>query len=101
MFHHDNGKPHTSLAIWQKLLQLGYFVLPYSPYSPDSAPSDYNLFLFLQKFLDDKIFTSYGDVKNALDQVFAGKDQKLYERGIMLLPERWQKVPDQNEEHRI
>ena len=31
----------------------------------------------------------------------ASKDQKFYERGIMLLPERWQKVLDQNGQYII
>ena len=30
---------------------------------------------------------------------FANKNQKFYERGIMMLPERWQKVIDQNATH--
>jgi len=35
-------------------------------------------------------------LKSHLVQFFADKDQKLYERGIMKLPERWQKVIGQN-----
>ena len=31
-----------------------------------------------------------------LDQFFARKDQKFYERGIMLLSKRWQKLLGQN-----
>ena len=34
-----------------------------------------------------------------LIQFFANKNQKFYERGIMMLPERWQKVIDQNGQH--
>ena len=30
---------------------------------------------------------------------FANKNHKFYERGIMMLPERWQKVIDQNATH--
>ncbi|CAK1598237.1 unnamed protein product [Parnassius mnemosyne] len=73
----------------------------YPPYSPDLAPSDYYLFRSLQNFLDGKIFTSNEEVKNLLDQFFASKHQKFYERGIMLLPERWQKVLDQNGQYII
>jgi len=101
VFHQDNARPHTSLVTRQKLLQLGWDILPHPPYSPDLAPSDYYLFRSLQNFLDGKTFTSNEEVKNHLDQFFASKEQKFYERGIMLLPERWQKVLDQNGQYII
>ncbi|GFV49148.1 histone-lysine N-methyltransferase SETMAR [Trichonephila clavipes] len=101
VFHQDNARPHTSLVTCQKLLQLEWDTMPHPPYSPDLAPSDYYLFRSLQNFLDSKTFTSNEEVKNDLDQFFASKDQKCYERGIMLLPERWQKVLDQNGQYII
>ncbi|GFW18878.1 mariner Mos1 transposase [Trichonephila clavipes] len=96
VFHHDNTKPHTSLVTRQKLLELGWDVLPHSPYSPDLAPSDYFLFRSLRNSLNGKSFNNDDDVKSYLIQFFANKNQKFYERGIMMLPERWQKVIDQN-----
>ncbi|GFV67472.1 histone-lysine N-methyltransferase SETMAR [Trichonephila clavipes] len=89
VFHQDNTRPHTSLVIHQKLLQLEWDTMPHPPYSPDLAPSDYYLFRSFQNFLDGKTFTSNEEVKNHLNQFFANKDQKFHERGIMLLPERW------------
>lgn len=65
-------------------------------YSPDLAPSNYHLFRSLKNSLDGKTFDSHDDVKNHLIQFFANKDKKFYERGIMLLPEKWQKVLKQN-----
>ena len=44
IIHQDNARPHTSLVTCQKLLELGWEVMPHSPYSPDLAPSDYHLF---------------------------------------------------------
>ncbi|XP_018350293.1 PREDICTED: histone-lysine N-methyltransferase SETMAR-like [Trachymyrmex septentrionalis] len=35
VFHQDNARPHTSLVTRQKLLQLGWDILPHPPYSPD------------------------------------------------------------------
>ncbi|GFU34488.1 mariner Mos1 transposase [Trichonephila clavipes] len=96
VFHQHNARHHTNLVTRQKLLQLEWDTMPYPPYSPELAPSDYYLFRSLQNFLDGKTFTSNEEVKNPLDQFFACKDQKLYERGVMLLPERWQKVLDTN-----
>lgn len=101
VFHQDNAKPHTSLMARQKLLQLGWDVLPHPPYSPDLAPSDYYLFRSLQNYLDGRTFASNQDVKNHLDHFFASKDQKFYERGINLLPQKWQKVLDKNGEYVI
>ncbi|GFS47988.1 histone-lysine N-methyltransferase SETMAR [Trichonephila clavipes] len=101
VFHQDNARPHTSLVTRQKLLQFEWDTVPHPPYSPDLAPSDYYLLRSLQKFLEGKTFTSNEEVKNHLDQFFASKDQKFYERGIMLLPERWQKVLDQNGQYII
>ncbi|GFV42701.1 mariner Mos1 transposase [Trichonephila clavipes] len=101
VFHQDNARPHTSLVTRQKLLQLEWDTMPHPPYSPDLAPLDYYLFRSLQNFLDGKTFTSNEEVKNYLDQFFASKDQKFYERGIMLLPERLQKVLDQNGQYKI
>nr|KAF6374223.1 hypothetical protein mPipKuh1_009456 [Pipistrellus kuhlii] len=96
VFHHDNARPHTSLVTWQKLMELGWDVLPHPPYSPDLAPSDYFLFRSLQNSLNGKNFNNDDDVKSYLIQFFANKNQKFFERGIMMLPERWQKVIDQN-----
>ena len=72
----------------QKLLELGCDVLPHPPYSPDLSSSDYFLFRSLQNSLNDKNFNNDNDIKSYLIQFFANKNQKFYERGIMMLPER-------------
>ncbi|EZA54179.1 Histone-lysine N-methyltransferase SETMAR, partial [Ooceraea biroi] len=66
VFHHDNARPRTSLVTRQKLLQLGWDVLPHPPYSPDLAPSDYHLFRSLQNALHGKTFTADEDIKSFL-----------------------------------
>ena len=38
-------------------------------------------------------------VKRNLEQVFAKKDKKFREDGIMKQPEKWQKVVEQNSEY--
>ncbi|CAK9834550.1 Mariner Mos1 transposase [Anthophora retusa] len=96
VFHHDNARPHTSLVTRTKLLELDWEVMSHPPYSPDLAPSDYHLFRSLQNFLNGKNFNNNDDLKSHLDQFFGDKDRKFYERGIMKLPERWQKVIEQN-----
>ena len=68
----------------------------HSPYSPDLAPSDYYLFRSLQNSLNGKSFNDDEAVTSHLVQFFADKDQKFYERIIMKLPERWEKISEQN-----
>ena len=91
IFHHDNATSHTSLETRQKLLRLGWKVMLHPPYSPDLTPSDQYLFRSLQNSLNGKTFNDDEAVKSHLFQFSADKDQ-FYERRIMKLPERWQKV---------
>lgn len=101
VFHHDNARPHTSLTTRNKLLRLGWDVLPHPPYSPDLAPSDYHLFRSLQNSMNGKTFKDEEAVKNHLDWFFADKPQTFYERGIMKLVERWQEVIDKDGQYII
>ena len=96
IFHHDNATPHTSVATRQNLLRLGWKVMLHPSYSPGIVPSDYYLFRSLQNSLNGKTFNYDEAVKSHLVQFFADKDQKFCERGIMKLPERWEKVIEQN-----
>ena len=96
VFHHDNARPHTSLMTRQKLLELGWELMLHPPYSPGFAPSAYYLFRALQNSLNGKTFTDDNGLKSHLVQFFREKDTKFYERGIMKLTERWQKVIEQN-----
>lgn len=96
IFHQDNNRPHISLATRQKLLELDWEVLTHPPYSPDIAPSHYHLFHSLQNSLNQKTFNSLEECEKHLEQFFAEKDEKFWEDGIMKLPERWQKIVEQN-----
>lgn len=94
ILQHDNARPHVAMTVRQKLVQLGWEVLPHPPYSPDIAPSDYHLFRSLQHFLDGRSFSAEEDIESALHQFFDSKSETFYSRGIELLPERWLKVMD-------
>ena len=99
IFHQDNARPHVSLMTRQKLLRLGREVLIHPLYSPDVAPSDFHLFRYLHNSLNGKNFNSLEDCKRHLEEFFAQKDKKFWESGIIKLPEKWQKVVEQNGEY--
>ncbi|EZA62154.1 Histone-lysine N-methyltransferase SETMAR, partial [Ooceraea biroi] len=96
IFHQDNIRPHVSLATRQKLLQLGWDVLPHPPYSPDLAPSDFHLFRSLQNSLNGKNFTSLEACKQHPQEFFTQNTGKFWEDGILKLPERWRNVIEEN-----
>jgi len=48
-FLHDNAPAHWALATQKELAYLGFQCLDHPPYSPDLAPSDYQLFPGLKK----------------------------------------------------
>lgn len=100
-FLHDNARPHTARITREKLLQLGWEILPHPPYSPDLAPSDYHLFRSLQDFLRDKRYDSEEDIKTDLDGFFSSKPEEFYRKGIYDLPTRWQQVMASNGEYII
>jgi transposase len=43
-FLQDNARPLTAVLMMATPVKLKWDVLPHPPYSPDLAPSDYNLF---------------------------------------------------------
>ena len=67
IFHQHNTRPHVSLMIRQKLLQLGWEVLIHPPYSPDTAPLDFHLLQSLQNFVNGKFSIPWKTVKGTWD----------------------------------
>jgi len=56
LFLHDNVPAHRALATQKKLDYLGFHCLDHTPYSPDQAPSDYQVFPRLKKQLKGRHF---------------------------------------------
>ena len=91
-FLHDNARPHVSKVATQKLADLKWQMVPHPPYSPDLAPTDYHLFRSMTHFLDGKKFEDQEDVKSAISDYFESLDHEFFQRGILSLGERWNKV---------
>ncbi|KAI6655509.1 hypothetical protein LOD99_2008 [Oopsacas minuta] len=53
---HDNARPHKSLAVRQKIKDMGMHEVPHPPYSPDIAPCDFWLFRKLKDNLSGREF---------------------------------------------
>ncbi|KAJ0183521.1 hypothetical protein K1T71_001497 [Dendrolimus kikuchii] len=89
VFHHDNARPHTSLATQQKLREFGWEVLMHPPYSPDLAPSDFHLFRSLQNSLGSVRLTSREDCQNHFCQFsnIAGCQFQRYSQSFFLSPD--------------
>jgi histone-lysine N-methyltransferase SETMAR len=96
---HDNSRPHVAQLTQQKIEQLGWEVLPHPPWSPDLAPSDYHLFLSLRNYLCNKHYEDFDELKSDLTAFFESKPGSFYRCGIELLPERWSKVVENNDDY--
>lgn len=93
---HDNARPHVANLTQKKLKDLGWEVLPHPPYSPDLAPSDFHLFRKLAAELDGERFGDRVEVENWLRDFFAAQPKNFWEKGIRALPNKWQRIIDNN-----
>ena len=82
IFHHDNAQPHVAKVVKETLEALNWDILPHSLYSPDIAPSDYQLFWSMAHGLAEQHFTSCEEAKNWVDSWIASKDEEFFKRGI-------------------
>ena len=93
-FLHDNARPHVAAITRSKLEKLSLTVLPHPPYSPDIAPSDFYLFSPMKTALKGKNFASEIEIQTVLQHWFDSKPPAFFQRAFSLLPDRWQKIID-------
>ena len=89
---HDNARPHTARVTQEKNLELGWSVLSHPPYSPDLAPSDYQLFRSLQNSLMGTNFSNEDQAREFFENLFTSKPAEFYAKGIEELPDTCQQV---------
>ena len=91
LLQHDNARPHTSLKTAEHIANLRWTVLPYPPYSPDLAPSDFRLFGPMKDGLRGQHFPSNDAVVRAVEQYATSAGADFYECGVQALVHRWRK----------
>ena len=73
------------------LTKFGWTVLPYPPYSPDLALSDFQLFGPLKEGLRKQNFVDNNAVVDAVKKWTATARREFYQRGIQARVHRWKK----------
>ena len=73
-------------------MELRWSVLSHPPYSPDLAPSDYQLFRSLQKYLMGTNISNEDQVREFVENLYTSKPAELYAKGMEELPDKWQQV---------
>ena len=67
-------------------------VLTHPPYWPDITLSNYQLYRLMAHGLTEQHFHSYEYAKKRLNSWLASKDMLIFQCGIQMLLERWEKV---------
>ena len=96
-FLHDNARSHVAKDTRNKLVELGWELLPRPTYSLDLARTDYHLFWGLQHHLDGKSYNNQWEVEHGLTNFFESQPEDFWRNGIHSLPERWQQVIDSDD----
>ncbi|KAJ4434372.1 hypothetical protein ANN_22932 [Periplaneta americana] len=89
IFLHDNARPHTARRTATKLQEFNWEVLDHPPYSPDLAPSDYHLFMYIKTWLGSKRFDDDEELKTGIVGWLQSQAAELYDCGISKLVKRY------------
>jgi len=91
LFLHDNALAHWALESLKKLAYLGFQCFDHSPYSPELAPVDYNLFPGLKKQFKDRHFSSNAKVIAATETWLDGQLSEFVLSGLQTLQQQAKK----------
>ena len=98
IFHQDNPRPHVSLMTRQKLLLLDWDVVSSAVFTRHCT-FRFPFISVFTKFSEWKKGNSLEDCKRHLEWFFLKMIKKFWEDGIKKLPEKWQKIVEQNSEY--
>ena len=85
----------------KKILDFGWFVLPFPPYFLDLSHNDFNLLRSLQNSLNEKKFSQEDQMKTFVENLLSLKTSWIYLRWINALHDEWLAVIQNNDEYTI
>ena len=89
---HNNARPHKARLIKDFLKSRQIEVWDHPPYSPDLNPCDFNCFGPLKRQIKRNRYADWNQLQQALEAAIRdGSERGLY-KGVQMLPERWEKV---------
>jgi len=88
---HDNARLRSAAQTQELITSFKWEQMDNPSCSPDLAPSDYHLFLQLQKFLGGKRFDDEDDLKDAVQKWLTWQAAASHEEGIQKLVPRCDK----------
>ncbi|GBO28385.1 Histone-lysine N-methyltransferase SETMAR [Araneus ventricosus] len=96
VLHHDNARPHTTVATKILLQRFGWEVFDHPPYNPDLAPSDFHLFAHMKRWLGGQIFTTENELQISVQNWLKTQAAASYDEGIGKLVPRSDKCMNRN-----
>ena len=78
VYLHDNARLHVAKSTREKLLNLGWVIIPHPPYFWDLAPTDYHFFRSLSNHLRENKFDDESKLEMDLTDFF-----RLYTRALV------------------
>jgi len=78
---HDNARPLTAMHTVDTQRSLKFEVLKHLPYSPDLAPSDFNLFGPMKEHLRGQKFADDNEVMEAVQSWLKATPKSFFSRG--------------------
>jgi histone-lysine N-methyltransferase SETMAR len=84
VFLHDNVRLHTAACIWALFEHFKWELNDYPPYSPDLAPSDYYLFIYLMNCLGSQRFND-NEMMEGVKTWLSSQVADFYDIGIQKL----------------
>jgi len=89
---HDNARQHSVAQTQDLITSFRWEQMDHPPYSPDLAPSDFQLFLHLKKFPGGKRFDDDDDdLKDAVQKWLTSQAAAFYEGGTQKRVPRYDK----------